>query len=171
MWSIGIYTGASPLTTVQNQLKGGFNGGAWTGNGITSSSAAASAGAAHKTALGIAEATDYNSSFPATFRGQTIDSTSVLIRYTVSGDANLDGTVNLTDFTILAANFNGSSKRWAQGDFNYSGNVALTDFTFLASNFNQSLAAQTVAAVVPEPGGASLALLVAAGWTARRRRF
>ena len=104
-------------------------------------------------------------------RGQTIDSTSVLIRYTVSGDANLDGTVNLTDFTILAANFNGTAKRWAQGDFNYSGNVDLTDFTFLASNFNQSLAAQTVAAVVPEPGGAALALLVAAGWAARRRRF
>src|SRR5205814_5380629 len=47
---------ASPLTTIQNQVKSGFNGGAWTGNGITSATAAAQAATAHRTALGIAEA-------------------------------------------------------------------------------------------------------------------
>src|SRR5689334_23955334 len=40
--------------------------------------------------------------------------------------------------TFLAANFNGTGKSWVEGDYNYDGNVDLTDFTLLASNFNQT---------------------------------
>jgi hypothetical protein len=52
------YTGASPLSTIKGYILSGYNGG-WTGNGITSSSAAsvaADAGNIHKTALGYGEA-------------------------------------------------------------------------------------------------------------------
>src|SRR5688572_10627947 len=45
------------------------------------------------------------SAFPATFAGQPVDATSILIRYTVYGDADLSGNVNLNDFNKLAANF------------------------------------------------------------------
>ena len=38
----------------------------------------------------------------SSFFGQTVDSTSVLVRYTPDGDANLDGTINTQDFTALA---------------------------------------------------------------------
>jgi hypothetical protein len=142
------------LPAVQNQLKSGYAGGAWTGNGITSSAAAATAASAHRTALG------YRASLAAgTFLGQTVDDSAVLIRYTYAGDTNLDGKVDLTDFTFLAANFNGANKNWVDGDFNYDGSVDLTDFTFLASNFNQSLAAGggspgSLGAMVPEPTSA-----------------
>jgi hypothetical protein len=49
--------------------------------------------------------------------------------------------VELTDFTYLAASFNGSPTPWTHGDFNYDGKTDLTDFTYLASNFNQPLPA------------------------------
>src|SRR5690349_20568561 len=56
------------------------------------------------------------------------------------GDANADGKVDLTDFTILATNVNATSgKTLAQGDFDGNGAVDLTDFTMLAANFNRSV--------------------------------
>jgi GH25 family lysozyme M1 (1,4-beta-N-acetylmuramidase) len=72
--------------------------------------------------------------------------------FVLAGDANRDRKVDLTDFTILASNFNQSSKTFSQGDFNYDGTVGLTDFTILASKFNQTLAADTAtvqAAIAP----------------------
>ena len=50
------------------------------------------------------------------------------LRYTFAGDANLDGIVNGTDFTLLAGNFNLSNRYWSQGDFNYDGKVNGLDF-------------------------------------------
>jgi fibronectin-binding autotransporter adhesin len=123
----------SPLATIQNQIKSGYANGAWTGPGISSTAAAAPT--SHAKALGFGEAAQLGVS---SFSGQSVDGTSVVVRYTLAGDANLDGTVDLTDFTFLAANFNGTNKTWLRSDFNYDGNVDLTDFTFLASNFNQT---------------------------------
>src|SRR5204863_7326134 len=111
----------------------------------------------------------------STFSGQSVDATSVLIRYTFAGDSNLNGTVDLTYFTFRAANFNGTGKSWLQGDFNYDGSVNLTDFTFLASNFNQVLSTSgspgALGSSVPEPCAgvlAAAALLQSGRW---RRRF
>ena len=59
--------------------------------------------------------------------------------YTLLGDANLDGKVNGTDFTITAANFNESGTSWDQGDFNYDGKVNGADFNLLAENFNKGV--------------------------------
>jgi GH25 family lysozyme M1 (1,4-beta-N-acetylmuramidase) len=111
------YATTSPINTVRGYLSVSYNGGAWTGVGLTSSAAAASVGSAHRTALGYAEATDLFGAFPATFSGQSVDNTSVLIRYTAAGDANLDGTVDLSDFTFLAAYFKGTGRRGFDGDF------------------------------------------------------
>jgi photosystem II stability/assembly factor-like uncharacterized protein len=51
------------------------------------------------------------------------------------GDADGDGTVNLDDFNVLAANFGQSPRDFTQGDFNYDGTVNLDDFNVLASRF------------------------------------
>jgi hypothetical protein len=161
--------GPSPLATTQNQIKSGYASGSWNGNGITSSTAQADASTAHNTAIGYAEASDVYNSFPANFRGQTVDNSSVLVRYTAAGDGNLDGTVDLIDFSFLAANFNGSGKNWLQGDYNYDGNVDLTDFSFLASNFNYSVPAASLGSAVPEP--ASLAVLALCVSLSSRRRM
>jgi hypothetical protein len=106
-----------------------------------------------------------------------VDATSILIRYTRYGDANLDGTVGLPDFNRLAAHFGGTNKFWHEGDFNYDAVVNLDDFNLLAANFG--LAAShggptpadwaALAAAVPEPALAAVVvppLLL----TPRRRR-
>ena len=143
------YAGASPIANVHARLASGFNGGAWNGNGIISAVAATHP----NTAVGAAEATDLFSTFPATFEGQSIDSTTVVISHTLSGDTNLDGLVNLNDFNRLAANFGGTDRRWSQGDFDFNGAVNLNDFNRLAANFGQSAAAEFATGFGDDEGG------------------
>lgn len=54
-------------------------------------------------------------------------------------DASRDGTVDTTDFNILAASFGQSGKLWNDGDFNYDGVVDTTDFNILAGRFGASV--------------------------------
>jgi hypothetical protein len=135
------YTGTSPLAAIRGLVTSGYNGAGWSGNGITSSIAAATA----QRAVGYSEANAVFSSFPATFAGQSVDETAVLLRFTRYGDANLDQTVNLTDFNRLAANF-ATGTLWSQGNFNFDATVNLSDFNALAANFGQSVAAAAAAA-------------------------
>jgi hypothetical protein len=118
-------------------------------------------------ALGYAD----NSSLGAgSFGGQSVDGTSLLIEYTLKGDANLDGRVNGVDFNALASGFGGASgKVWVQGDFNYDGAVNTSDFTLMAANFGGSIGAAPIGALVPEPA-ALFALLCAGGLFISRRK-
>ncbi|MCS7033605.1 MAG: S8 family serine peptidase [Phycisphaerae bacterium] len=70
--------------------------------------------------------------------GNTNLNPSVLNFFVLGGDANRDRTVDLTDFGILAANFN-SFATFSGGDFDYNGSAGLGDFSILAANFNTSL--------------------------------
>mgnify|MGYP001273023856 CR=1 FL=1 len=162
------YSGASPLATFQQQLVTGYAAGAWNGPGINSSQATQGAFAG-RTGVALAEATDLFQTFPATFIGDSIDSTTLLLRFTLNGDTNFDLAVNIGDFSILAANFNQPNRRWATGDFNYDGNAGIGDFALLAANFNQTLPAADTPrpGAVPEP---SSALAVPALALLRRRR-
>jgi hypothetical protein len=164
------YTTNTPFATIQNQLKNGYASGNWTGSGINSSAAAATASSAHKTAIGYAEASEVFSSFPANFKGQSVDATSVLMRHVYYGDANLDGAVDTVDFNLLAGNFSAASGNdWAHGDFNYDSTVDTTDFNLLASNFGLVISpAAPAGAMVPEPS--MLGLLVVVPMMLRRSR-
>jgi hypothetical protein len=127
--------GSSTFDTVRAKITSGYANGAWTGPGICSEIAAATG-----RALGYGEASALFASFPATFMGQTVDDTSILVRYTRHGDANLDGTVDLDDFNRLAPNFGSWGALWSDGDFGYDGFVDLKDFNLLAGSFGQSVA-------------------------------
>ena len=135
------YSGPSPLASIQAALTSGYAGGAWNGTGINSSVAAAQGNAA----LGYAEATDLFTTFPAPFLGQSVDDTSVLVRYTLYGDHDLNGTVNLDDFNRLASNFGQTNRRWSQGNSDYNGTVDLSDFNRLAANFGATASMAPVA--------------------------
>jgi hypothetical protein len=130
------YSGTSPMGglgtrgTIAGDIKSGYNSGAWTGDGLVTSS-----GNSSNYALGFAEASSIFGSFPATFSGQTVDNTSVLVRFTRYGDANLSGNVNSDDLNILFTHYGTSGKLWHQGDFNYDGSVNSDDYNLLAGNF------------------------------------
>ena len=128
------YTGPSPLEPIRAALTSGYNGGAWNGPGINSMIAALPVTG---TALGYAEASAIFTTFPATFAGQQVDDTSVLIRHTFYGDADLSGSLSLDDFNALAANFGAAGRQWFQGDFDFNGHVNLNDFNLLAEHFGE----------------------------------
>ena len=161
--------GASPIDEVASLIRFGYAGGSWNGSGIDSSTAASMAASPHRTALGYGEASALG---VGSFAGQTVDSTSLLVRYTFTGDANLDGKVDTLDFNALAANFGGSGKVWSQADFNFDGVVDTLDFNNLAANFGQQLPAQSPisigATLVPEPD--AMLWLVVLGLATRWRR-
>ena len=165
------YTIASPLTTIRGYLQTGRGNGNWQGLGLTSSLAAAVAADSsnhHKTAIGYGEASALNI---GSFLGQSVDATTVVARYTLVGDANLDGMVNGLDFNALAAGYNQPGKFWTDGDFNYDGIVNAEDFDAISANYGQSISSSPpLGALVPEPGMILAASLAATFLRPRRRR-
>ncbi len=174
------------LAALTNYLDVGFNQGAWGGaGGITSSAAAATTNAA----LAIELNSTGSSALLSTFDGQPVTSTDVLIKYTYFGDANLDGVVNGSDYTLIDNGFNNSLTGWHNGDFNYDGVVNGDDYTLIDNAFNTqgaSLAAaipprsgglmdaeetaQLNSTTVPEPIGFGGIVFAAMGFSARRNR-
>ena len=160
---------ATPISTISGYIDGGFNNGNWNGAGLTSSAAQAASSAAHKTALGYATASSLG---VTTFDGQPVTGSTVLVKYTYAGDANLDGIVNAQDFDALAAHYGTSSDVWTQGDFNYDGTVNTIDFNVLASNYNLNIApaAPVLGTLVPEPAFCGVAAVGSLGFLRQRRR-
>jgi hypothetical protein len=129
------YTGTSPVAAIRSSLAAGYAGGAWTGNGIASSTAAATTGRA----IGYGEATDLFSTFPATFAGTAIDDTAIVLKYGLAADADLNGTVEFADLVRLSQNYNLMDQTFARGDFDYDGEVGFGDLVILAQQYGQTL--------------------------------
>ena len=125
---------ADPISTIAGLIKSGYNGGAWNGTGIFSSAAAVS----KSYGLGYSDSADPGN--PAALPSGTIE-----IKYTLLGDANLDGTVNSEDFTLFSEHLGKSGMMWDEGDFNYDGTVNSEDFTLLSENLGQSATQSAVA--------------------------
>jgi hypothetical protein len=141
------YTGPSPVDTIRTLLTSGYAAGAWNGTGINSSVAAVTA----NRALGLAESTDVFLSFPATFMGQSVDSTAVLVRYTLRADANLDLKVDITDLYKVASNWQQAGRRWGQGDFNFDQLTNAKDLGILSLNWQAELALPTPPVLIGLP--------------------
>lgn len=125
------YTGSSPLADVQGWLAGGYAQEQWNGSGICSGVAAA----ARNMGLGYAD-----------------DGDRLTVKYTLYGDADLDGVVNLNDLIALSQNYaRDTGVTWGGGDSSYDGATSLTDLLRLAQNYNKTMAS-------PQPAGATAAL-------------
>jgi hypothetical protein len=169
------------LAALTNQVKQGYGNGSWQGSGGILSSSAAN-DSTHLTALGVIQ-----NSFVAlqgdalkqdaqgipvlyaSFDGQSAQPSDVLIKYTYFGDANLDGIVDGSDYSLIdfgvlqQANDPNAPIGWYEGDFNYDGIINGSDYTLIDNAFNTqgaSLAAEHYAfstadiadaSPVPEP--------------------
>jgi autotransporter-associated beta strand protein len=140
---------------------------------LTSSSATGLIG------LGYAD-NDVLDSEKSEFGGQSVDASSLLIKFTYFGDSDLDGDVDVADLGKLATSWQ-TANVWSGGDFDYNGTVNVNDLGLLATNWqagvgnplgpdslSSALASLGLPSVaVPEP--ASMGLLGALGaWSLKR---
>ena len=122
-WNGSAYTG------VTGMIARGYNFGAWDGSGIITSAAQAATGV---TTIAVAEAADVlyiTGDETAWYGGDVLDATTVLVKYTYAGDANLDGAIDGADY--------GAIDNWVQfpgttgffnGDFNFDGVIDGADY-------------------------------------------
>jgi len=180
-------TANSLLANVTDMLRSGAASG-WTGKGLTSSYVATQAPSL-ATSLGVIRnvynpvlvSGGGNTPLYTTFDNQTLTGNEVLVKYTWTGDSNLDGQISALDYALLdagmAATLQADGKAgWYFGDFNYSGTVDNADKLLLDSGLNAFRTGGGVPAIggstqLPEP---STFLLGALGGlallTLRRRR-
>jgi hypothetical protein len=141
------YTVDSPITDIRELIlsgRGGSGFGAsWNGTGITSSTAAA-ANTTEPESRSVAYAE--NALLPlgaySSFRGRAVDDTAILIAYTRTADATLDGIVNDDDVTIVGATYAPAEPKaqWSLGDFDFNGFVDDDDVTLLGAFYDRSAA-------------------------------
>jgi autotransporter-associated beta strand protein len=164
------------LATISSELAAGYNGGAWNGSGAVPEivSSAAANDTTHLTALGVMQ-----------------NGTGVLVKYTYYGDADLNGHVDGSDYSIIdnsalqEAGTGMPISGWANGDFNYDGVVDGSDYTLIDNAYNTQgaeLAAAEVASTtaqiaglgatsaVPEPATLGLLGIGVLGILGRRNR-
>jgi GH25 family lysozyme M1 (1,4-beta-N-acetylmuramidase) len=121
---------------LQADISSGMDNGAWDGSGIISSVAATTLGYS----VGFAPATSLSYS---SVNGVSFSSQAIVVRYTADGDANLDGTVNADDLSLLMlaqatqqqAQQNNQAPPtvyWYNGDFNYDSQINADDYGLLS---------------------------------------
>ena len=139
------YTGpTSPLGTRNGSAYSGVAGmiqsgrtqnGTWNGPGIMTSMTNAAAGL---TGLGVGEAKDLmglREGETAVWDGQTIDATTVILKYTYAGDGNLDGVIDGGDYGLIDNNVQiPGAFGYFNGDFNYDGVVDGGDYGIIDNN-------------------------------------
>jgi hypothetical protein len=96
---------------------------------------------------------------------ELVDHSGVLVKYTASGDATVDGKLNIDDYERIDSGIVGGATGWSNGDFNYDGKINIDDYTLIdgaiaiqspgqftaASSANSRSAATSLADVTPSP--------------------
>jgi fibronectin-binding autotransporter adhesin len=194
-WTSGLDLGGNDMdvtsgsiATLTNRVRGGYNlaaGGGWNGTTAGIASSAAAADSRHLTAVGVIQNNQSGSPLftsASPFDGYAPAAGDILLKNTYYGDANLNGKVDGSDYSLIDAGYasHGSLTGWYYGDFNYDGVVDGSDYTLIDNAFNNQSVnlntdataatsnAQVAPAAVPEP---AMVLLVAPLFLVGRRRF
>jgi fibronectin-binding autotransporter adhesin len=170
-----VHSGSIGTLTIE--VADGFNSGTWNGTNASSgiiTSTLAAADTTHLTAVGVVTGL-------TSFENQSVLSSDVLLKYTYYGDANLDGHVDGSDYSLIDNGYLNQLTGWYNGDFNYDGVINGSDYTLIDNAFNSqgahiaALVATPTAQLagssssVPEPATLSLISLAAIGLLGRRR--
>jgi probable HAF family extracellular repeat protein len=117
----------------------------WDGPGITSSAARDVNVAAYFDLIGLGVirnsdleiTTGVPGSTYATFSGQAVTPDDILVKYTYSGDGNLDGVITFDDYAAMDAAFFGTINNlgWATGDINFDGVINFDDYAVVDRAF------------------------------------
>ena len=97
------------------------------------------------------------------FDGQLVDINSILLKFTYTGDSDLDGDIDADDYAHIDAGFAGGLSGYANGDYDFNGTINSDDFflidrAFASQGTPLALLSDAVSAV-PEPAMLSLASL------------
>ena len=129
------------LATLQNQVASGVANTA----GIFSSSLPANQ------ALAVLDNALLNKT---SFGGQIVDANAILLASELLGDANADGTVDLTDLSTVLNNFGTTTSAWTSGNFDGAAIIDLTDLSAVLNDFglaNTNASISTPITATPEP--------------------
>ena len=139
------YAGSSdPLSLIRSYLHNGYNGGGWNGLPTAGTGVITTSAGSAVFGIGYADSADGTGINPAP--------NTVELKYTVFGDANLDGTVGLPDFLATSRNVARTGASWDQGDFNYDGTTNLPDLVTLVRDFGKTApAAPALSQLVTSP--------------------
>ncbi|HWP41510.1 MAG TPA: hypothetical protein VNL70_11330 [Tepidisphaeraceae bacterium] len=190
------------LATITNQLKSALENGGnfdWLGPGIGSTQANVQNTTAGSFLYGLGvilnDLSQVGGSGPiyTDFAGISgLVGNEVLVKFTYFGDADLSGSIDATDYSLIDNGYVNSLSGWLNGDFDYSGSIDATDYALIDNAYvNQAgpLAEALIAeharmfggeylaalraiqsGVIPEPVSAGLVLGVALGLTRQCRR-
>ena len=125
------------LSALAGLVKSGLgNNPAWGGPGIDSSTAQYSS--QHDTALGaISNTASGTTPRMTSFDQIPVSYSDVLIKYTYFGDANFDGKVDGSDYSLIDSSLLTHATGWHNGDFNYDGVINGSDYTLIDNAFNR----------------------------------
>jgi autotransporter-associated beta strand protein len=176
------------LASVNTLVTTGFQNNFNAAGGITSSTAQSDA--THLHAIGVIQNNQSGNSVYTVlhlYDGIAPGPADVLAKYTYFGDANLDGQVDGSDYTLIDAGFNSQKTAapltgWYNGDFNYDGQIDGSDYTLIDNAFNTQGAnvnnavqfASTTDQIasggsVPEPAAFAITTTVLLAFSSRRR--
>ncbi|WP_428936801.1 beta strand repeat-containing protein [Fontivita pretiosa] len=162
---------AASLATTSSQIKSGLeNGGAfdWLGPGIGSTQANVQNTTAGSFLYGLGvvlnDLAQVGGSGPiyTSFAGQSLTGNEILVKFTYFGDADLSGSIDATDYSLIDNGYVNSLSGWINGDFDYSGSIDATDYALIDNAYvNQAgpLAEALIAEHVRMFGGEYLAAL------------
>jgi len=182
-----------PINTIVSELSAGYHGAtAWAGTSVSGGVITSSTAAAGGKSVSVGY---LDGNIDTTDRSE-VAANQIVVKYTLTGDTNLDGIVNFTDFATVLKNFAQPGTDWAQGNFTYNPNspsiqgTNFTDFADVLANFLQPLPGggagemlggtatglsvdveiQSTGVMLPEPASLSVVLCGAAMLLRRKRR-
>ena len=133
------------LAGVTARVKNAFNEFAWNQPGLTSSTVQTDIASGVPSGLGVLLNNDGSgnalfygdgTALPK-FQGVAVDAHSVIIKSTLLGDGDLNGTVDSFDFSLFQAGYSGAVPNisFAFGDYNYDGLIDSADFSLFQAGY------------------------------------